>query len=147
MNGWGHVAMVVGVDGSEGEGGGSFLQLLESLQSWQILLIAIAIAAVMGVVVGMIVGKYQLKKASGQYKPLLTLKQRIVYLALFALGAGCVLFGVFYDFSAPAEMDSAVAAEGEGMIDPGLIEDNGTIDAPDSVIDAPVAAPIEVRVG
>jgi ABC-type proline/glycine betaine transport system permease subunit len=133
------VARILSIaSGIEGEGGGSFLQFLETLKSWQILLIAIAIAAVLGVVVGVIVGKYQLKRASGHYKPLLTLKQRLVYLALFALGAGCVLFGVFFDFSAPAaDPDSSIAYEGEGAINPGVMGgvDSGIIDAPVAVVE------------
>jgi hypothetical protein len=142
----------VGIDsypGSEGEAGGaSILQLLESLKPWQILLIAIAVAVIAGILVGVNVGKHQLKKASGHYKPLLSLKQRLVYISLFALGAACVLFGVFYDFSASQEVpDSGILDEGVidpglmgdmgdgGVIDPGLID--GAIEDEDPAIDEP----------
>jgi hypothetical protein len=130
--------MSVGGDTDVGleEGGFSLLRLLESLKPWQLLLIAAAAAVVIGVLIGIIMGKYQLKKASGHYKPLLSLKQRLVYLSLFLLGAGCVLFGVFYPFS--EAQDPEVGIVDEGVVAPGLAEggegvggvDGGMIDAP-----------------
>jgi hypothetical protein len=81
---------------------------------WQWLLIIVPSTVLLCVVGGVIIGKHQVKKAQEGYKPILSLKERIIYFASFALGAGCVLFAVFFQFP------GSEAVAGDPMMNPGM---------------------------
>lgn len=117
----------VGMEGGEAE---SFS--LMALEPWKLMLIFIAAAIVLGVIIGVMVGKYQVKRASSDYKPLLSLKERIIYVIVFAVGAGCLLFGVFYTF--PTSQNPGIVDE--GMMNPGM-EDGVRGENPDGTADIP----------
>jgi len=78
------------------------------METWKIIGITVVSAVVLGCIIGAVIGKYQLKKAQSDYKPLLSFKEKLVYFTCFALGAGLVLFGVFYDFSTGNEYGDMV---------------------------------------
>lgn len=78
------------------------------MELWKLLLITLLSAVVLGCVFGVLLGKYQVKKLAGNYRPLLNVKERIVYGACILLGAGCIAVGLLYT---PPE-----AAMGEGMM-------------------------------
>ena len=66
-----------------------------------IVLIVVAGAVTLACIVGVAWGKYQVKKASGQLRPLLTPRERAVYGASILLGVVFILVGIFYQPPAP----------------------------------------------
>lgn len=62
---------------------------------WIILAISLGSAVVLGFIVGMIIGKIQLKKKRGDYTPLLSVKERVIYSACIVVGISSILFGIF----------------------------------------------------
>ncbi|MDR2933210.1 MAG: hypothetical protein LBV27_08905, partial [Oscillospiraceae bacterium] len=88
------------------------------METWKILLITILSAVVLGCIIGVIIGKYQVKRAQSDRKPLLSVKERVIYFLCMALGAGCILFGVLYTFPSSQNPD---------MTDPGNMIDGGMI--------------------
>lgn len=68
---------------------------------WKIILLSILTAVVLGSVGGVLIGKYLVKRAKSNKKPVLSRKERILYLACIALGTASILFGVFYKSPEP----------------------------------------------
>lgn len=66
------------------------------METWKILLIIFAASAVLGPLTGIIMGKVMLNREKPGYKPLLSKKERIIYVASILLGVALILFGVFY---------------------------------------------------
>ncbi|MCL2033560.1 MAG: hypothetical protein FWG94_02385 [Oscillospiraceae bacterium] len=87
------------------------------MATWNIILLAILAAVVLGSVGGVVIGKYLVKREKSNRKPVLSKRERIIYLACIALGTAFILFGVFFKFpGADNSMD---------MYDPGMIQDGG----------------------
>lgn len=85
-------------------------------------------AIVIGLIVGLVAGKSQLKRSKPDYKPLLSRKEKLIYTALFVGGTALILFGAFYKFP----IADNVGSEG----------DNGVImfdEAPNEIAAAPRA--------
>lgn len=117
------------------------------METWKILLITVASAVVLGCILGVIIGKHQAKKARGDYKPLLSLKEKIIYFLCFAVGTGCVLLGIFYTFpsSSPNIVNSidmggvlsdeegvmAFSPDKEGALDGIILEDGEALSGED----------------
>lgn len=105
--------------------------------TWKLLLITLLSAVVLGCVIGVLTGKHQIKKARGGYKPLLSVRERIIYSLCIVMGAVCVLVGVFYLPGAEAQeqgmamypgMEGQLSPDGmdpgaEGELDPGAQAD------------------------
>lgn len=68
------------------------------METWKILIISLAAALALGPAVGIITGKYMVKRAKSTHKPLLTKKERIIYSVSVLVGTGLILFGVFFPF-------------------------------------------------
>ncbi|GHU79030.1 hypothetical protein FACS1894191_0920 [Clostridia bacterium] len=113
------------------------------METWKILVITIASAVVLGCIIGVIVGKHQLKKAQSGYSPILSLKEKIVYFLCFAVGAGCVLIGVFHDFPAKGGDGSEIVENSEPPSEngpaPGGPAAGGNVDVGAIRLDAEVA--------
>ena len=84
---------------------------------WNIILLAILAAVVLGSVGGVIIGKYLVKRAKSNRKPILTKKERAIYLACIALGTAFILFGMFYR---PPGADNNME-----IFDPGMVQEGG----------------------
>ena len=61
----------------------------------RILLITV-LPVLLAIVVGIAVGKYQVKKAAGQLRSLLSPREKIIYTASVVLGVALLLVGIFY---------------------------------------------------
>jgi len=81
----------------------------------KLLLLTVLPALVLACIVGLIVGRYQVKKAQGELKSVFSPKQWMAFATSIALGVVCILVGIFYHPSAgeqwedpwfPDEMDS-----------------------------------------
>lgn len=81
------------------------------MELWKLILITLLSAVVLGCIIGVVVGKHQLKKMSGNYRPLLNNKERIIYGACVLLGAACLAVGLFYTPPEP-QMDPGAVVEG-----------------------------------
>ena len=68
-----------------------------------ILLLTVLPALALACIVGVVVGKYQVKKAAGQVRGLLTARERIIYAASALLGVTLLLVGIFYQGPAPRQ--------------------------------------------
>ena len=95
----------------------------------RLLLITLLSAIVLACIIGVAVGKYQVKKAAGQLRPLLTTRERIIYAASATIGVICLLVGIFYQPRPPVHegnMEWAMDppfSDGEFMqMDPGVRE-------------------------
>ncbi|MCL2057364.1 MAG: hypothetical protein FWH02_09150 [Oscillospiraceae bacterium] len=84
--------------GIYGGGGGMTMGPGASPAPWLVALAAFAAAVVLGVLVGFIAGKQRVRAASKNHKPLLTRKERLLYIGLFAAGAALVIVSVFVRF-------------------------------------------------
>ena len=95
------------------------------METWKILGITIISAIVLGCVGGMVIGKHQIKKMSGNFRPLLSIRERIIYSACILLGAGFILFGVFYDFPSRQNLENEQFITGgeEGIWREGMVVD------------------------
>lgn len=103
---------------------------------WIIPVIIVA-AVVVGLLVGTIVGKSRLKRSRPGYKPLFTMKEKLVYAALVLGGTALILIGAFAKFpsAAPVEPDNGVITFGEAPTETPLEKA-----APVVTADVPVAA-------
>jgi len=72
-----------------------------------ILLVTVLCALALACIVGVVVGKYQAKKAAGQLRGLLSPRERAIYVASVVLGVVLLLVGIFYQGPAqrPDEWD------------------------------------------
>lgn len=77
------------------------------METWKILLITLLAAVAIGSIIGVLVGKHQVKKAQSGRKPLLSVKERIIFSALILAGVACILVGNFY----------TLPSQNEGVID------------------------------
>ena len=68
----------------------------------RMLFMTVVPAVVLACVIGLLVGRHQVKKAAGQLKPLLTQKERIIYAPSITIGVICLAVGIFYQ--PPARM-------------------------------------------
>lgn len=66
------------------------------MATWKILLITLLAAVLLGCIIGVAVGKHQVKKNRAGYKPLLSRKERILYAVCIVGGAACIAFGLLY---------------------------------------------------
>lgn len=110
------------------------------METWKLLLITLLSAVLIGCIIGVLVGKHQLKKKREDYRPLLSIKERIIYTLCILLGIACIAVGVRYNTS-----DDNLAADGEmgmegemmpgiegGMMgEEGAMVDNGIADSPE----------------
>lgn len=93
-----------------GEAYRCLIQEREDMEILKVLLITLLAAVGGGCLIGVLSGKHAVKKAFNKSKPLLSIKERIIYAGLLAGGAACILAGIFL-----------VSPGGEGdLIDPGL---------------------------
>ncbi|MCL2580254.1 MAG: hypothetical protein FWE32_09540 [Oscillospiraceae bacterium] len=65
------------------------------MNTLNLLLLTVLPALVLACLAGLIIGKYQVKKAQGQLKSVLTPKQRMVVTASVSIGVACILLGIF----------------------------------------------------
>lgn len=89
------------------------------MELWKLLLITLLAAVVLGCLAGVLLGRHQLKKLSGNYRPLLSTKERVIYLACILLGAGCIAFGLLYT-SPATQVDDATGESGEVQQEDGM---------------------------
>ena len=67
------------------------------------LFLTVLSALALACIVGVAVGKYQVKKAAGQVRGLLTPRERALYAASVLLGVVLLLVGIFYQGPAPRQ--------------------------------------------
>jgi len=88
------------------------------MEALKIFLIIVLPLVILGCIAGIILGKYQLKKANRQLRRLLSRRQRVVCSASVAAGVVCVLLGVLLPNPAPQYPDmngDVIFADGMGM--------------------------------
>ena len=71
------------------------------MSTLNILLLTVLCALALACIVGVAVGKYQVKKAAGNIRGLLSARERAIYAACVVLGTILLLVGVFYEGPAP----------------------------------------------
>lgn len=106
------------------------------METWKLLLITLLSAVVLGCVIGIVTGKQQLKRARGNYRPLLSVKERIIYTLCLVAGGICIAAGLHFLSSGE---DAAVGLEnggdvnssimGNGMTEGGIVEDGLTVNS------------------
>jgi len=106
----------------------------------KILLVTVLTAVVGGCIIGVLWGKHTVKKITLNRKPLLSSRERLVYLGMLVLGAACIALGVFLPSTAGSTVDSGgEVMVGEDML-PGAwgdyIENPGAADEPPAGDDA-----------
>jgi len=106
----------------------------------KILLVTVLTAVVGGCIIGVLWGKHTVKKITLNRKPLLSPRERLVYLGMLVLGAACIALGVFLPSTAGSTVDSGgEVMVGEDML-PGAwgdyIENPGAADEPPAGDDA-----------
>ena len=79
----------------------------------KVLLITLLAAVAAGCIIGIVWGKQAVKRAVGDKKPLLSVRERIVYACLLAAGALCIVIGIFF---APGKGgEDMMGMEGDAM--------------------------------
>ena len=81
-------------------------------------------ALIFGLIAGTLVGRHQLKKARGESRALLSVKERIAYLACVLAGVVCIVFGIFGNFTQP----SPDPDPGINMGDPSINGENPSLE-------------------
>lgn len=91
------------------------------METWKILIITIAGTIAAGIIAGVFIGKFLVKRARTGRRRLLSAKERIVYSVCVVVGAGLILFGVFFKFPSPstASPDDMIVLDG-GMVREGI---------------------------
>jgi len=85
----------------------------------KLLLLTLLPAVVLGCLVGIFVGKYKIKKESGQIRSILNTRQRILYSASILIGICCILFAIFYS----PQQDTGDMGMDPGYYEPGMEPD------------------------
>lgn len=67
------------------------------MDTWKIILIALLVAIFLGCVIGVMMGKYQIKKKRGEIKAILNTRERIIYLSSVVVGVVCILLGLYFN--------------------------------------------------
>ena len=75
------------------------------METVRLLLLTLLPALVLACIVGLVVGRYQVKKAQGQLKSVFSPRQWVCFAASIALGVACILVGIFYHPNAGTQWD------------------------------------------
>ncbi|MCL2857724.1 MAG: hypothetical protein FWE19_08435 [Oscillospiraceae bacterium] len=102
------------------------------MSTLNILLLSVLGALALACIVGVVVGKYQVRKAAGQVRGLLSPRERAIYAASVALGVTMLLVGIFYQGPAPRQ-------EQWEFMGGSYYEDGSFADAEASVVTMPPA--------
>ena len=121
------------------------------MSAWLILFLVLLAAVIIGCIAGVLIGKHQVKRETSS--PVLSFRQRIVFLSCILLGIGCILGGNYLDRRSaspdmvmeglkdvPGTQESAVVDNGGMTVDGGGIvvyqeaEDGTEIDGGDESI-------------
>lgn len=95
------------------------------MATWQMLLITLLVAVVLGCIIGVLVGKHQVKKLSGNYKPILSVPERIIFAVCVVAGVVCISLGLFYTPGGEQNIqDGMNPGMQEGMVPGGDMEMN-----------------------
>lgn len=106
------------------------------METWKLLLITLLSAVLLGCIVGVLSGKHQLKRQREDYRPLLSLKERLVYTACILLGITCIVFGVRYNTPDDGvSMDGGMGMGMEGEMTPGMDGGAGVMGDVDVAVD------------
>ena len=93
----------------------------------KLLLVTLLPAVALGCLVGILIGKYRVKKQAGRIRSILNTRQRILYSVSILVGIGCILFGILYTPEQDMGMDSDFYDPGMDMMEPGMEEPAGEV--------------------